>query len=88
MQTFLSYGDGESAIPITFRNERIIVLLEKTKHKSANSRLAEIQALADSCLDLQEECDRKLVSITNDYKKELNISSIKLQIKKHLNSSK
>ena len=87
MQTFLSYGDGESATALSFRNERIIELLERSKQKSANSKLALIQSLVDSCLVLQEDCDQKLTEITSEYKKEFHISSIKIQLKKHLNNT-
>ena len=85
MQTFLSYGDGESAVKITFRNERIIELLERSKKRSANSKLDEIQTLANSCLALQKECEEKLGSIANEYKKDFYKSSVKIQLKEHLN---
>ncbi len=87
MQILLSYGDGESAILIAYKNERIIFLLESNKKKNAKSRLAEMQVLADDCILLQEDCDRKLVSITSEYKKEYNIHTIKRQLLEHLNNT-
>ncbi|MBP9889955.1 MAG: hypothetical protein KBF93_26895 [Leptospiraceae bacterium] len=83
MQTLLSYGDGESAVKISFQNERILSLLEKYKEPSAKSDVA-LQTLVNACLILQEDCDKKLQSITSEYKKELNTHMIKRQILEHL----
>ena len=83
MQTLLSYGDGESAVKISFQNERILSLLEKYKEPSGNLDVAQ-QALVSDCLILQEDCDKKLQSITSEYKKELNNHMIKRQLLEHL----
>jgi len=84
MQTFLSYEDGESAVKITFQNDRILVLLEKYKTESAKSGVTQIQDLVNTCITLQEDCDQKLQSITSEYKKEFNTHLIKRQVLEHL----
>jgi hypothetical protein len=87
METFLSYGDGESAVKITSQNERILFLLEHYKDKNARAKTEEIRDLVDACLILQEDCDRNLQSITSEYKKELNTHLIKRQIIEHLKNT-
>lgn len=84
MQTYLSYGDGESAVKISFQNERILHLFESTKVKNQTNSQKNIRDLVDTCMYLQEENDLKLRSITDDYKNELNTYSIKRQIIMHL----
>lgn len=86
MQTLLSYGDGESAVKITFQNERIIALLDSCKNAQATDEL-KIQELVEDCLLLQEDCDSKLKSIALEYKKELNIHLIKNQLHRHLKNT-
>ncbi|HMV46080.1 MAG TPA: hypothetical protein PK079_19360 [Leptospiraceae bacterium] len=83
MQTFLSYGDGESAVKITFQNERILDLLEHPKAKK-DSEYDELNTLVLDCISIQEKCDSMLVAISLEYKKELNTHMIKRQLKSHL----
>lgn len=83
MQTFLDYGDGESAVKISFQNERIISLLEIPKIKKEQTTPS-IQKVASECIILQEDCDTKLRMIASELKKELNTSMVKRQIKLHL----
>lgn len=87
MQTLLSYGDGESAVKISFQNERILHLFESTKVKNQTNSQKNIRDLVDTCMYLQEENDLKLRSITDDYKNELNTYSIKRQIIMHLKNT-
>lgn len=88
MQSLLSYGDGETAVQITFQNEKIIGLLEKYKSFLNESMTSDLQNLIKDCSYLQEECDEKLQAITSEYKKELNIHLIKRQLFTHFNNLK
>lgn len=84
MQKLLSYGDGESAVKIAFQNEHILFLLEHVKDGSVKSDTTHLRSVADSCIQLQEECDTLLQSITLEYKKELNTHLVRRQLLVHL----
>lgn len=87
MQALLSYGDGESTLKIISQNERILFLLESVKKKESQDYNLKINDLVNTCIYLQEDCDKKLTAITLEYKKEFNTHLIKRQLKTHLKNT-
>lgn len=96
----LSYGDGESAVRISFANEILIVKMQKVDSKiekldenfPCNSELIEITntmfILLNETRELHANVSEKLKTAVQKMKEEFNTFSVKRQLKIHLNTNR